>query len=34
MSNTWKSRYGECYVSFPSIIEELNLDYELTKEEV
>jgi hypothetical protein len=34
MSNTWKSRYGQRFVSFPSIIEELNLDYEITKEEV
>lgn len=29
MSNRWKSRYGEAYVSFPSQIEEANLEYEI-----
>lgn len=28
MSNRWKSRYGDCFVSFPSVIAESNLDYE------
>lgn len=28
MSNKWKSRYGERFVSFPSVIAESNLDYE------
>lgn len=28
-TNTWKSRYGEAFVSFPSVIEESNLNYEL-----
>lgn len=27
-TNRWKSRYGECFVSFPSVIAESNLDYE------
>lgn len=27
-TNRWKPRYGECFVSFPSVIAESNLDYE------
>lgn len=27
-TNRWTSRYGECFVSFPSVIEESNLTYE------
>lgn len=30
MFNRWKSRYGDCYVSFPSTIKELELDYLIT----
>lgn len=30
MTNKWKSRYGDAFVSFPSTIKELELDYELT----
>lgn len=29
MSNRWKSRYGDCFVSFPSQVEEAKLEYEL-----
>lgn len=31
MSNTWKSRYPGCFVSFPSVTAESKLDYELLK---
>ena len=29
MANSWKSRYGKCFVSFPSVIKQSNLDYEV-----
>lgn len=35
MANRWKSRYGDAYVSLPSVAEQVGLDYEvlvLTKE--
>ena len=32
-TNTWKSRYGDAFVSFPSVIEESNLEYELMEVE-
>lgn len=28
-TNTWTSRYGECFISLPSVIEQSNLQYEL-----
>lgn len=27
MTNRWKSRYGDRFISLPSVIKELNLDY-------
>lgn len=27
----WKSRYGDCFVSFPSVLEEDKLEYEVLK---
>lgn len=32
MGNRWKSRYGDCFVSFPSIVEQAKLKYEILKE--
>jgi hypothetical protein len=29
MGNRWKSRYGNCFVSFPSVAEEAKLEYEI-----
>lgn len=29
MTNRWRSRYGDVFVSFPSTIKELELDYEI-----
>ena len=29
MANQWKSRYGDRFVSFPSVIAESKLEYEL-----
>lgn len=29
LGNRWKSRYGDAFVSFPSVIAQSNLDYEL-----
>lgn len=29
MSNRWRSRYGDAFVSFPSTIEEWELEYEI-----
>lgn len=28
-TNTWRSRYGECFVSFPSVIATANLEFEM-----
>lgn len=30
LANRWKSRYGDAFVSFPSTVKELELDYEIT----
>lgn len=27
--NTWRSRYGEAFVSFPSVAKEAQLEYEI-----
>ena len=29
MANRWKSRYGDCFVSFPSVTKEAGLEYEI-----
>lgn len=29
MGNRWKSRYGNMFISLPSIVEQLGLEYEL-----
>ena len=29
MANRWKSRYGDRFVSFPSIAKELQIEYEI-----
>lgn len=31
LTNRWKSRYGDAFVSFPSQAEEAKLEYEILK---
>ena len=28
-TNQWKSRYGDAYISLPSVAEQMQLDYEI-----
>lgn len=31
MANRWKSRYGDAFISLPSVVEQLDLEYEVLK---